>query len=89
MKIGIRLSGNNKLSVRRMICAACFSLSILSEHAQTMTSLDSSYFSLSIDELLHVNLRSISFFEREALTVASSICVIERAGWQRRKPLFV
>ncbi len=58
-------------------------LFILSTNAQAAPSSELSIFELSLEELLRVKVESTSFFERDALTVASSVSVIERSDWER------
>ena len=53
-------------------------------NAQVTSSLDSTYLDMSFEELLQVKVKSASFFESDALTVGSSVSVIEREDWERK-----
>lgn len=83
MRIHTSFAGNYKHAFKPMICAICCSLFLLSANAQD-TSPDSTYFDMSLEELLQVKVKSTSFFERDALMVGSSVGVIERADWDRK-----
>ena len=72
------LALNAKYAVKTMT-AICCGLLLLAAEAEAAPSAEPSLFDLSLEELLQVKVTSASFFERDALTVDSSVSVIERA----------
>ena len=53
-------------------------------YAETSPPMKKQLFDLSIEELMRIKVASVSLFERDALTVGSTVSVIEPSDWQRQ-----
>jgi outer membrane receptor protein involved in Fe transport len=75
--------GNYKHVVKLMITAICCSLFILAANAQDTTSSDSSYFDLSLEELLQVKVTGSTLTSENIRTVPSAVTVFTHKEIQR------
>jgi hypothetical protein len=88
MRSKSRFSVNLKCAAKKLIAAVLCGLFVSSAEAQETPPPVPSYFDFPTEELTQVSVKSAAFFERDVLTVGSSVSVIERAEWKAELVLF-